>query len=205
MEEWHMTNYLELLGSTLNKQPNLLGQNTSTFATLLTGTTTEQPRGLLGLSQSLECKPALRSQHNISIFISHSWRYSKNYDKLSEWIFDTSWNVANVPLSFIDQSVPKESPIHNAPTQDKLRQAIFSRIRNSDIVVIPTGMFVNYSKWIKEEIKGAKQYNKPILAVKLWGTERSSSVVLKNATDSTGWTKDSVINGIWRLYDKRYR
>ncbi|MCI5108630.1 MAG: TIR domain-containing protein [Candidatus Pacebacteria bacterium] len=200
-----MTNYLELLGNTLNKQPNALGQHTSTLARLVGGVTTEQPKGLVGLSQNLQYNTALRLQHNIGVFISHSWQYSENYDKLSKWIFKTSWSVANVPVSFKNQSVPKESPIHNTPTDAALRQAIFSRIEKSDIVVIPTGMFANYSKWIKQEILGAKQYNKPILAVKLWGRERSSSVVLENATDSTGWKKESVINGIWGLYDKCHR
>ena len=51
-----------------------------------------------------------------------------NYDTLSDWIFGDNWNVDGVPLTFYDQSVPKDDPIHNAPNAEALRRAIFERI-----------------------------------------------------------------------------
>ena len=32
----------------------------------------------------------------------------------------------------------------------------------SHVVVIPTGMYTNYSRWIKKEIDSSSGYNKPI-------------------------------------------
>lgn len=131
--------------------------------------------------------------HLTKVFISHSWSYSEHYAKLSESIFEHSWQSNGVKIHFEDWSVPKDNPIHNANNATQLRNAIFSRIREADVVVFPTGMYVNYSKWINEEINGAKNFGKPILAVNPWGQEKKSGVVLQNSNANCGWTSDSVI------------
>jgi hypothetical protein len=81
--------------------------------------------------------------HEISVFISHSWAYGDHYDTLSDWIFGDNWSVDGTPLTFYDQSIPKDNPIHNAPNADALKQAIWAQIANSHVIVIPTGMYAN--------------------------------------------------------------
>jgi hypothetical protein len=49
------------------------------------------------------------------------------------------------------------------------RNGIIAATIISHVIVIPSGMDANYSKWIKQEIKGSKTYNKPILAVNPFG------------------------------------
>ena len=137
---------------------------------------------------------------DVHVFISHSWTYSQHYETLEGWIFRESWNVNGAPIKFHDQSVPKDSPIHNAPNAETLRRAIFDRINNSHVVVIPTGMYASHSTWIRKEIVGAKHHLRPILAVDPWGQKRSASVVMDAAAKSVGWTKNGVVNGIWELY-----
>ena len=103
-------------------------------------------------------------------------------------------------MDFRDFSVPKDDPIHNAPTVAALEAAIYNKIGRSHVIVIPTGMYSTHSKWIKKEIEGAKHYAKPILAVTPWGQERQSSVVLTNADAKVGWNKEPVITGLWNLF-----
>lgn len=67
-------------------------------------------------------------------------------------------------------------------------------------MIIPTGMYTNYSKWIKKEIEGAREKGKPILGVNPWGQERKSSVVGANASRTVGWNKQPLINELWSLY-----
>ena len=143
------------------------------------------------------------SIHQIHIFISHSWHYSNHYDTLAEWIFGGNWSVGQASLNFLDYSVPRDNPIHNAPTDKALQQAIYNQIARSHVIVIPTGMYAQYSKWIKKEINGAKYYKKPILAVNPWGQERKSSNVVDSASSSVGWNKKSVVDGIRGLYQTR--
>lgn len=140
------------------------------------------------------------SVRQIHVFISHSWNYSHHYEKLSEWIFQNSWSVGQASLDFRNYSVPKTDPILNAHNDRQLREAIYRQIAMSHIVVIPTGMYANHSKWIQKEIDGAAVFTKPILAVNPWGAMRTASVVSLAAQRTVGWTSQSVISGIWELY-----
>ena len=140
------------------------------------------------------------STHQIHVFISHSWAYSDHYDTLSSWIFEKSWSVGQASLDLRDFSVPKDDPIHDAPTERELREAIYNQIKRSHVIVIPTGMYASYSEWIQKEIDGSIEYEKPILAVNPWGQQRTASVVSGAAAMTVGWNSQSVIKGIWALY-----
>lgn len=140
------------------------------------------------------------STKQIHVFISHAWSYSGHYEKLADWIFNNSWRVGQASLDFRNFSVPKNDPILDANNDTQLRTALYNQISRSHVLVIPTGMYANYSKWIQKEIDGAGVYGKPILAVDPWGAQRTSSVVSKAARKTVGWNKESVIGAIWELY-----
>jgi hypothetical protein len=142
------------------------------------------------------------STRQIHIFISHAWAYSNHYDTLAEWIFGEPWSVGQASLDFRDYSIPKNNPIHNVSSTSMLQDAIFTQIKKSHVVVIPSGMYAHYSKWIQKEIDGAKLFGKPILAVNPWGQQKKPGVVLNNADEGVGWNKQPVINAIWQLYYK---
>lgn len=139
----------------------------------------------------------------IHVFISHSWNYSAHYDKLDSWIFKDSWSVGKVSLDFRNYSVPKNNPIHNANTDNELKDAIYKQIAASHVIVIPTGMYATYSKWIKKEIEGALKYKKPIVSVTPWAQEKESIIVNKYADKNVGWNKEPLIKAIWELYNER--
>lgn len=140
------------------------------------------------------------STHRIHVFISHSWSYSGHYKTLSEWIFEENWRAGQASLDFRDFSVPKDDPIHNTNNTRELTAAIYNQIARSHVLVIPLGMYANYSDWIQKEIDGAKVYKKSILGVNPWAQQRRSSVVAAAAKEVVGWNKKSVISGIWRLH-----
>ena len=141
--------------------------------------------------------------HQIKIFISHSWHYSNHYETLVEWIFKTKWLVNKIPIKFLNLSVPKDDPIHNADNDEELRKEIFKIIEKSDVVVIPAGMYVGYSKWINKEIAGAKELTKPILAVEPWGQEITPKILQEDSIPLVGWNEKSVVKGIWSLCEEK--
>jgi len=99
--------------------------------------------------------------------------------------------------------VPRDNPIHFAQNDTALQQAIYERIANSHVVVIPTGMYANRSKWIRKEIDGARVHRRPIIAVDPWAQKRASSVVAEAADESVGWNKQPIIDAVWRLGNGR--
>ena len=142
------------------------------------------------------------STRQIHIFISHAWAYSDHYKTLEQWIFGEPWSVGQASLDFRDYSIPKHDPIHNVQSTTQLQTAIFNQIGRSHVVIIPSGMYAVYSKWIQKEIDGAKALSKPIIAVNPWGQEKKAGVVLNNADLGVGWNKQPLVNAIWKLYFK---
>ncbi len=143
------------------------------------------------------------STRQIHVFISHAWDYSGHYDTLAKWLFGERWSAGQASLDFRDYSIPRNNPIHNVNSTQALQDAIFNQIARSHVVVIPSGMYAQYSRWIRKEIDGAKLYGKPILAVNPWGQLKKPGVVLINADDGVGWNKQPLVNAIWKLYRDR--
>ena len=139
------------------------------------------------------------SSYIIHVFISHSWKYSEQYNKLAEWI-SYPFASGQASVTFKDYSVPSSEPIDDARTVSALKDAIYGQIARSHVIIIPSGMYATYSNWINKEIEGAQSYKKPILGVEPWGQQKNSAVVQKAANLMVGWNASSVRQGIWDLY-----
>lgn len=126
------------------------------------------------------------------IFISHSWAYSEAYDKVEEFL-------RNEGISFYNHSVPKDDPVHTNGTDKELYDKIEAKVRGCSCVIILAGVYATYSKWINKEIEIAKKYNKPIIAVEPFASEKTSKVVRDAATVIVGWRASSIANAV-RIY-----
>ena len=194
------------MGGTISGRRGLRSEYTSSATLGPTQVTTTlwligySSRNGMSVKRRLCCKTIPSRRTQIHVFISHSWAYSGHYDTLADWIFKQKWHVGQASLMLQDYSVPKGDPIHNAGSDRALQAAIFNQIARCHVVVIPLGMYANYSKWIQKEITGASPQAKPILGVDPWGQQRSSSVVANAAKEMVGWNSKSVVGGIWRLY-----
>ena len=125
-----------------------------------------------------------------NLFISHSWAYGDAYDKLTNMLRSKPY------FDYRDYSVPKNDPIHNASYAYQLKEAIRRQMQPASCVLIIAGVYSTYSKWINIEIELAKSMNKKIIAIELWGSERTSAVV-KNAADKiVRWNTDSIVSAI---------
>ncbi|OGD32308.1 molecular chaperone Tir [Candidatus Azambacteria bacterium RIFCSPHIGHO2_02_FULL_52_12] len=130
-----------------------------------------------------------------SIFISHSWAYEDNYERLVKML-------KNDPrFNFKDYSVPKDDPIHNAPNSIALTAAIQNQMRFCDVIIMLAGVYSTYSIWINKEINIAKGFTipKPILAIEPFASERTSQVVKDNADKIVKWNTGSIVSGIREL------
>lgn len=128
-----------------------------------------------------------------NLFISHSWAYGDAYDRLTEMLDNASY------FSYRNHSVPKNDPIHNAPNQAALRQAIQNRMSGCHAILILAGVYSTYSKWINEEIVLANNAfinPKPIIAIQPWGSERTSTIVKQHANKIVGWNTSSIVSAI---------
>lgn len=124
------------------------------------------------------------------LFISHSWSYSDQYERLTSLLTGRGY------FEYKNYSVPKYDPIHNAPSTEKLKAAIKEQIAHASVVLIMAGVYSTYSKWIDIEIELAKAMGKPIIAIEPWGSERTSYKVKENATRTVAWNSNSIVDAI---------
>ena len=80
--------------------------------------------------------------HNL--FISHSWSYSDTYDRLIALLDARSY------FAYRNYSVPKDSPIHNAPSVTALRREIQNQMGPCGVVLIVAGVYATYSTLIRK-------------------------------------------------------
>lgn len=126
------------------------------------------------------------------LFISHSWKYGDAYEKILSML-------AKGNIYYYNHSVPKNDPIHTNGTDRQLYEAIDLKIRGCSCVIILAGVYSTYSRWINIEIELARKYNKPIIAIEPWASERTSSVVKNNATRIIKWNYSSLSKAIIEL------
>lgn len=131
---------------------------------------------------------------NRNLFISHSWAYGDAYDRLVGMLNEATRFV------YSNYSVPKNDPVHNAPTKQALYDAIKAKVRFCDVVIIMAGVYSAYSEWINKEIHIAKtDFSKPVLAVKPWANKRVSKAVADAADEIAAWNTRSIVSAIRRL------
>lgn len=128
-----------------------------------------------------------------NLFISHSWGYSDAYKKIVG-LLDQQTSPRG--FNYKNYSVPKDDPIHNAPSDKALRTAIEAQMKSCSCVVILAGVYATYSKWIKVEIEIAQNLGKRIIAIEPWGSEKTSSVVKDAAHKIVKWNGASVVKAI---------
>ena len=128
-----------------------------------------------------------------SLFISHSWRYADQYERLVSLLRKRSY------FAFKDYSVPPDDPIHNAGSDAQLRKAIRNQMSPCHIVLIPAGVYVTYSKWINIELALAKKgftQPKPIIGIIPRGNVRISESVQDVADTIVRWNTESIVKAI---------
>ena len=127
------------------------------------------------------------------LFISHSWAYSDAYNGLIDLL------DKDPAFVYTNYSVPKDDPIHTNGTDVELYAAIKEKIAHASVVLILSGVYSSYSKWIDKEITIAKtefSSAKKNIAIEPWAAQETS-IKVKNAADAiVGWNSKSVIDAI---------
>jgi len=128
-----------------------------------------------------------------NVFISHSWSYSDNYEKLVNI-------MRSVPyFEFNDFSVPKDDPLRIYNSQyykSELYNKIYNKIKMCTAVIVLAGVYSTFSDSINMEVEIANKLSKPIIAVQPWGAEKTSQFVKKNASIIVGWNGKSIADAV---------
>ncbi len=114
------------------------------------------------------------------LFISHAWQYDDDYYRIVKFLKEASM------FQWRNYSVPQHDPL-DANNAYRLKAALQRQIRPVNAVLIISGMYVNYREWIQYEIDLAREYSKPVIGVRPWGSERIPAAVQLAAVTMVGW------------------
>ena len=126
------------------------------------------------------------------LFISHAWKYNNEYYRLEELLKEYNY------FNFRNYSVPEHDPLDFNSVRE-LVQKLDEQIRESSIVLVIGGMYCNYRKWIRKEIEIATKYNKPILLIEPYRSNRIPNDVEINANKIVKWNTKSIVEAIREL------
>lgn len=130
------------------------------------------------------------------LFISHAWEYNDDYEGVKKLLNgDASFGWENL-------SVPFDEPLALSPSFPRSYGTIVDQLREkimqADCLVVIAAMYCSYRGWIQTEIEAAKQFGKPIVAVRPCGQERLPAVI-READEQVGWRTASIVGAIQRL------
>lgn len=131
------------------------------------------------------------------IFISHAWRYGEEYDRLEKMLDSAPY------FKYCNYSAPWDKPLHNLDATDvrtsrEIEAAIDRKIALCRCVLVISGMYYNYRKWMQYEIDTARRMNKPIIAIRPYGAQFMPRDVQLVATEVVSWNTNSIVDAIRR-------
>ena len=130
------------------------------------------------------------------LFISHAWDYTGEYE--------AAVNLLNTDFFFQwdNLSVPEETPLMTLPLLPRsyryLVRQIDERILQADCLLVLAGMYVAHSGWIQSEMEAAREFRKPIIAVRPRGNERFPEAAMLIANETVWWNTASIVSAIRR-------
>lgn len=122
------------------------------------------------------------------IFISHSWAYSSDYDKIESFLRQEG-------IVFYNHSVPKNDPIHTNGTDKQLSDAIEAKVKGAVALSFLQEFMPLIANGLIKRLKWQRSTTN--LSLLFSHGEQNASSIVKNAADViVGWNAKSVANAV---------
>ena len=120
------------------------------------------------------------------VYVSHCWLPENGTDRLYGLL--ENYRIRHVPeFSFQLLSVSKDDPVQNLPSKKSLIAAVEQKMKESVCLIILTGLFDDYKKWIDIELEAAKKLKKPVILVEAAVWMKASTKEKRAATATVKW------------------
>ena len=132
--------------------------------------------------------------HNI--YVSHSWSVADTYDKLVRVL------QSDPAFAFRLFGLAKADPIHATGVCYELRAAMRHPMSQCHLLVVQTGVYGQFGKWINEELElaGATfEFKRRVLAIDTFGPDSKPTPVQQRADRVVGWTKTGILTSLREL------
>jgi hypothetical protein len=143
----------------------------------------------------------------INIYASHAWSHGDGYEKLFRLIQAETVDTARSENRFAARlnGLPKHDPAHVSPADDELRSAMRYPMSRSQVLVVPTGAYGRFARWIDLEIELARtgyDARRRILAIDLFAPDAKPTPVQRFADRVIPWTRNGIIAALTELAEQ---
>lgn len=131
--------------------------------------------------------------YDYRIFISHAWKYGDDYSRLVNLLDNALF------FSYYNYSAPKEKPLFPSGTpytNRDIASKITDKMKPAQVILVLSGMYLNYHDWMNYEVDEAVRMCKPIIAVRPYGQQNIPQYITDRATRSVSWNTNSIVTAI---------
>lgn len=123
------------------------------------------------------------------LFISHAWKEHGAYVRLLGLLKEAP------NFSFRNYSVPQDEA-YARMTGHQLEEELKYQIRSVNCVLVLGELYVAYNDWIQFEMDLASSLDKPIIAIRPWGSEHMPVLVSTAAKEVVGWESSAIVRAV---------
>jgi hypothetical protein len=137
----------------------------------------------------------------VNIYVSHAWSHGDYYDKLFKLV-QAEMRAAPQAFGARLHGLSINDAAHTHPAADELRASMRYPMSRSSVLVLPTGLYSQYAKWIDLEIGlacGGFDLRRRILAIDLFAPDAKPTPVQQHADKVLPWTRSGIIGALKEL------
>lgn len=132
-------------------------------------------------------EPVAAHLQRVDIYVINGLLWNDKYEFLLDMLENES-NFRWKDCSFFQKSKTEPS--------NRLKTKIAERMRPVQCVIVLSDMYFSRGKWVKMELEVARELNKPIIAVRPWGSVRTPKLLEEYAAELVGWNTDEIVKKI---------
>lgn len=131
------------------------------------------------------------------IFITHAWRYHDDWNRLVMALDNAA------PFKWRNFSLPWYDPafsLNSAVGRDIISRSLEGQISPAHCCIVLQSVYDTASaqKWVTTELELARKFNKPVIALPTWGTDKVSPEVRALCDSVSSWALDDIIASVRR-------
>ena len=120
------------------------------------------------------------------LFVSYGWLLDDGTERLCS-LLDT-YRIRHVPeFAYQLFSVSKDDAVQHLPSKKALAVAIEEKMQSCSCLVVLTGVFEQYKRWIDLELDIAKKLKKPVILVEAAAAKHTTAKERRAAKKIVKW------------------
>ena len=133
----------------------------------------------------------MSEKNPIRLFVVHTFSDHPDYLRVFEYL-ESSPN-----FFYINCSAPQSVP--PAGGKEALKDEYRKQIRNTEVVIVPAGIYIDNHDWVTYQMDAAQAINIPLVVIQPFGgTAQLPEKLAERAGEIVGWNERNIVDAVRR-------